>query len=381
MKLAIVSVFDMYNVNFGNRLQAYALNRYLRENKKQYEVTSLYFVKGFKDFLNTKKIPFLKKVKKRILRDYRKFTKQTGLCDEVSERLKRFNEFSSKNIRLPDHPYTWDDLKESDYDVIVVGSDIVWFQHEDEIKRVRFLDFKAKNPFRKIAYAASFGTDWIPEENVSDVKRCLDDFEAISVRESSSVEFLKKSIGVDGAVYAVDPTMLLTSEQWESVEKKPEDIKNDEKYIFVYLLSQSIEDRKNIERLAQKHGCRICTVPYASGTKSRADKNFGDIRVMDCSPEEWVWLIHHAEYVITDSFHGVVFSTMFGRKFLSTKRKEVFDINNRMKDYLTNIQSIDKSVALENVESLESFEWDYRTIEQRRKEMIQNSKKYIDKYL
>lgn len=201
----------------------------------------------------------------------------------------------------------------------------------------------------------------------------LDDFDFISVREKNSLELLKK-IGITNAVHTVDPTLLLKKEDWRKIEKK---VVIDKKYIFVYLLGKDIDARRKISEFALKNNLLIVNIPNANEVYDKVDDVFGDIKLNDCSPEEWIYLIDNAEYIITDSFHGTVFSTIFEKKFLVFKRNTKVDINNRMTDYLSNISQSDKFV--DNFENVDRMEWDYTTINNNLSNLIIFSKEYLDK--
>ena len=269
-------------------------------------------------------------------------------------------------------------LEQNRYDIMVVGSDVVWAQNEFNINRLKFLDFKLRKPFKKLSYAASFGENWIPKRNKKYIKKCLDDFDVISVREKSSLDLLK-SIGVENAVHVCDPTLLLSADEWSSVAEPVQEI--NEKYIFVYLLGKDVSQREAINNLAKKYNLKIATIPHANNVYDSVDDNFGDYKLMDASPENWLWLIKNAEYVITDSFHGTVFSTIFSKNFLVTKRHYEQDINMRMTDYLDTIGEQDKFVDILSVDSLDDFVWDYEKIYKITDEFIEKSKEYLEKAL
>ena len=153
---------------------------------------------------------------------------------------------------------------------------------------------------------------------------------------------------------------------------------NFSKFIFVYLLGTSTRQRKKIIELAKKMNLTIVTVPYAAGVYNLADNIFGDVKLNYCSPQEWIWLIRHAEYIITDSFHGCVFSTIFSKKFIVVKRMSVVDINNRMVDYLNTINETDKMTNFENTVCLDELVWDYEKINELLRSKIDSSKKYLE---
>ena len=278
----------------------------------------------------------------------------------VKTRIEEFAAFQNQYMSLSTEELTWELLRNSDYDVLITGSDVVWTQSLGTINRIKFLDFQNRNNAVKIAYAASFGENYIPKGNRRAIKKCLDNYKMVSVREQSAVGMLNE-IGVNNVAHAVDPTLLLTASHWENLEKKPNEISENKKFTFVYVLGASVEQKNMIERISHEADCLIVYIPYASGINANND-SFGDISLKNCSPSEWIWLIHNAEYVITDSFHGLVFSTIFQSKFIMLKRNFVRDINVRITDYLELISQKDKYFALDKHILLNDLKWDYHLI-------------------
>ena len=370
--IGIVTCFNQRNVNYGNRLQAVTLNQYINGLDREVETVTLQF-SGFNDNIETKTVSFLRTGFRKIKN---KFKTKRPLNSKLNRRLERFNDFSKKYIKLSPE-LDRSELKNLDFDAMITGSDIVWYQSSGLFKPIRFLDFQTRRPFRKYAYAASFGRDWIPEENIPYVKKALNDFQRITVREKSSIKMLSE-LGIHQVSHAVDSTLLLSKDQWISMEKIPDECKNLENtdFVFVYLLGEETESRNYIMNIAYHAGLKVVTVPYARGFDNPFDDSFGDIRVMDCSPEEWLWLVHHADYVITDSFHGVVFSTIYHSRFLVIQRKE-FNINNRLIDYLDTINQNDKIISIDNSRNLNDFVWDFEVVDRALAPLIDQSRKYL----
>lgn len=377
MKIGIITCFDKKNVNFGNRLQACALNRYMNLHYSDLGVTQTLYFQDFKDFKRTKNEAIIRRIHRKVNRDL--FPKKNEKFPEaLRNRLVRFNEFSERTTILVDHPLEREELRQLDYDVMIVGSDVVWYQWHYGIRPIKLLDFEMKKKFYKVAYAASMGNDIIPEENRKELKRCLRAFTAISVREKSTVKLLTE-MGISNVCHAVDPTLLFDSSAWKILEK-PIDaaIKYcSTGFVFTYLLGAEAVDRKEIMRISKTVQLPIVTVPYASGKLNDVDENFGDLQVIDCSPEEWLWLIHNASYVFTDSFHGAAFSVIYHTKFLVTRRKEIFEMNNRMKDFLRSIGQEDKFLNLSDVTSLQQIEWNFKEMEVQLQKSIDNSKRFL----
>ena len=372
-KIGIISELNLNNTNYGNRLQAFALNYYLNNNFNEYQTDSLYFnIYDVKK--NTKLYPSL--IVQKIIKKMKRIVNKNSNIDLNNRRIN-CNNFTKKNTKLCDTIMTWPSLQNSDYDIFITGSDVVWAQYKGGINRIRFLDFTNRKSFKKIAYAPSFGRDWIPDENIKGLKEMLSSFKYISVREKSSIKMLN-DIGIENVEHVCDPTLLLTAEDWKKVEKK---IEISGKFIFVYLLGKSELQRKKIKELASEYNLKIVNIPHANEDYSVVDEKFGDLKINDCSPEQWIWLINNAEYIITDSFHGVVFSTIFNKKFIVTKREYKEDINNRMIDYLSTIDESDKFIDITKIVNIDKLNWDYNKINEKIKEFREKSINYLDKSL
>ena len=375
MKVGIISEYALHTVNFGNCLQAYALNSFLRNGLGIERVESIAL--GSKQMLrytHMLSLGFASKI------GHTLWDKTVGKASnnsasetvDLKNRLRKFEDFQQAHIPTCERQFFRNEICDTDYDAIVVGSDVVWRQCPLWISRTKFLDFEAEKPFRRIAYAASFGHDYIPKENVKYIRKYLSRFDAISVREHSSVTMLN-GIGVQNVSYCLDPTLLLPVQEWEALEEKPEAIADGERYLFTYLLGGSACQRREIEAFAEKAGLKTVTVPHANGLFVEADGNYADVRLQDCSIGNWLWLIHHAQYVISDSFHGTVFSTIYNRPFVSLFREDTVDINNRLRDYLGQIGQTDKMLSEGRLLEMAGLTWDYGQIRAAIEERKQSS--------
>ena len=370
-KIAIISELALDNFNYGNRLQTYAFNYYLNSNYKKYKTESLFFTNSCKQ--KRTKITF-----QTFLNFLKRFKNESSKSQmyNFSKRLEQANNFTSSKTKLCSKALDYKLLKDTNYDVFIVGSDVVWCQFPRGVNKIKFLDFKTKKDFKKISYSASFSRDYIPKENKKYLTKVLKEFDFISVREKSSIKLLK-TIGINNVYHTCDPTLLLDKKYWSSISKKV-DIKD--KYIFVYLLGKDKKQREEITRIANSLNLKIVTIPHADGIYNEVDNDFGDYRLDDCSPEEWIYLIENSEYVITDSFHGIVFSTIFEKKFVAIKRDYKEDINNRLIDYLNTINESDKYISSSNLD-LKKLNWNYNEINKKINKFINESKQYLDKVL
>ncbi len=202
------------------------------------------------------------------------------------------------------------------YDVIVCGSDQIWAPNV--FNSIYMLDGISKN-VTKISYAASLGLNSIPEELAIKYQELLKEFKYISVREEKGKELLEIISGISSSV-VLDPTLLIDNNIWISLEKKPYKCIN-ERYIFCYFLNENHKYKENVQNFANKSRMKI--VGYSVNSN---DREWMDYIYRNIGPREFLWLIHNAEYIITDSYHGTIFSLLYHKKFVTLERFEKNDI-------------------------------------------------------
>ena len=216
---------------------------------------------------------------------------------------KNFIKFVLKNIRsVTVNDFTPDLTQKYGLDAYVVGSDQVWRPAFNLGPRLgnMFLDF-AGDDVKKISYAASFGCkEWeYTEEQERMCGKLAKRFDAISVREASGVDLCKEHFGVD-ATLVLDPTLLLNKEDYGKVCN---DVQRKEKHIFVYSLVVSEGVLAVAEKVAEAMGLSI--IVKQAGRKVKKEDTI----------EDWFAEFRDADYVVTDSFHGMVFSIIFNKPF------------------------------------------------------------------
>ena len=206
-------------------------------------------------------------------------------------------------------------LKKYNFDAYVVGSDQVWRLKYSPLITNYFLDFIDKNEnVKRIAYAASFGVDkW--EFSPKLTRQCAilsKRFDAISVREDSAIQLCQENLGVE-AYQVVDPTMLLTKEDYLILVEKDK-VPKSTGTLLVYVLDKSIENNEIIKRIELEMGL----TPFSIMAKNTFYE-VGKDNLKDCifpPVTEWIRGFLDAKYVITDSFHGTVFSIIFNKPFI-----------------------------------------------------------------
>lgn len=198
---------------------------------------------------------------------------------------------------------------ENNLKAFVVGSDQVWRDRLYCIER-NFLDFTCGMNVKRIAYAASFGVDdW--RFNNSDTKKLstlAKQFDAISVREKSGIALCNKYLGVD-AVHVLDPTMLLTKDDYTALTIK-DNCPQSKGNLFVYILDQNNAKKTFIENIAKQMGLKPFGVRMNNFDHSEMD-----------SPSQWLKSFSDADFVVCDSFHGTVFSIIFNKDFVVISNK------------------------------------------------------------
>lgn len=300
-KVGIITVHRIPNV--GSLLQAYALQETIKGHGYNCEIIDYNYPTPFhkKTTIKRKIALMLYKPVKRVL---------GGGAFELSE--QRFNDFLHNKLNLSSKLYnSIDELYDNppDYDLYCAGSDQIWNPNYKRGDPVFFCDFAApEKPI--VSYSSSFGVSTIPEQYEIEYKKYLTRFLAISVREQSGIDIVRRLAGKD-AKLVVDPTLLLRAEQWLEIAPKhnfpdPYILCYGWPYPNVYLEQMAMHIQK-------KTGFRIV---YLFGRPwHRFNKKIKHI--FDVGPLEFLNWINNAKLVLTISFHGTIFSANFRTPFYS----------------------------------------------------------------
>ncbi len=208
----------------------------------------------------------------------------------------------------------------------VTGSDQVWNCDCTKFDKAYFLDFA--EPRFKNSYAASFGFDEIPEQHKEEYKRLLYDYNQISVREEQGRKILNDLIGRDVPV-TLDPTLLLSKEEWASEFVK----KNDKKYILVYSFIITESMRNFINKLSAEKGLPVVVLMPDRTLRNKYGLNNATFKT-HVSPEKWVEYFYNATYVVTNSFHGTAFSINFNKDLFVELLPGRAKVNSRLTNIL-----------------------------------------------
>lgn len=338
--------------NYGNRLQNYALQEFIKMNGFKCEtiinktyIDKYELVAGNKSKLQRLLDKDLSDIYKGILAKVNKNKIKTI----EKERSEIFKDFSKKYINETDFYIKCGNVKpnlEKNYEFFVTGSDQIWNPYDPLVSELSFLTFAPKN--KRISYAPSFGVSDIPNQEKLNYEKWLSEMEHISVREDAGANIVKQLTGRVVPV-VVDPTMILTKEQWLSVSKESKN-KPKGKYILTYLLGGgSKEQRFKIREISKKYKLEIV--------------NLGDIKDLNhymTGPSEFIDYINSASIFLTDSFHGCVFSMLLDTPFIICNRVGQdlkTSMESRIDTFLEKFELGDRRFS--NIDNIDIFKCDY----------------------
>ena len=217
------------------------------------------------------------------------------------------------------------EIKYNDYDILMVNSDQTWKKFDKHFYDYGFLKFAQNWTIPRFAYAASFGDNWkVKKDEKMIIKKLLAKFIGLSVRERSSVKILQKNFGINNSVHVLDPTLLLDKKDYlDLIKNYKNNISKNENYLFSYIKSPNESKLNNVKEIALKLNYSVYFVLLNNNT----------------SILNFIYLISNCKAVVTNSYHGTIFSIIFNKPFitiadLKSKRiatlGEIFEIKSRI---------------------------------------------------
>lgn len=361
--------------NYGSLLQTYAMQKTLDNLEIENDII-LFKSDPIKQLYRIFNFPFIKMKLKLYNRKLVTKLFHNDIFKGAAQRDAEFMAFKRNYCRFTPKTTSRERLLEmgKEYDAFVLGSDQVWNPANLE------MDFYTLNfvpeEKTKVAYAPSFGVSKIPDKQIEKTKAYLNRIQYISVREIAGTDIINNLTGRKVPVVC-DPTALLTKEQWDELKSNKEYVNG--KYIFCYFLGSNPMHREFANRVKEVTGYTIVALQHIDEFV-KSDLTFGDITPYNVGPQDFVNLLSNAEIVLTDSFHGTMFSIYYSKNFytfprFSEGKKEstnsrissilnLMNLNNRKVSGDEDVeQCLKRTVDWENVQNKlssfrkESFDW------------------------
>lgn len=364
MKIGVVTT--QYASNYGALLQTYALQHYLNMDCEQKAEVLNYYPKHYKNYWRL--IPRARGIKNIVANSI--YCCQPWRIYKKNKRFKGFKAFLRERVKCSKTFFSREDIEKEEctYDILICGSDQIWnVSRHDSIDPVWFLSLNGDwGRARKVAYAPSVA-DPIPDKHKNTLKKFLNEFSYVSVREKDDVSQIKELY--DREVYHVcDPVFLLNQEEWRDIMVKH---KFDKPYILCYFLNPSSEAVELVSYMRKLIGIQVVQVDVNNLNKIKCNKD-----IIDATPEEFLGLIDNAAYVVTNSFHCTAFSVLFEKNFIVVRKKTA---NARMDSLLRKIGLEDRIKSAEEVKKMDKFTFDvdYAPVKSKLNEYINYSKDYL----
>lgn len=319
-KIALVTCYFQHN--YGSQLQALAtqmifdklglenetiridgLKAEINKAKYQYFLSKIFDINTVRDKMATVR----KQIAKRTNPEYAR---------NLTVRDRIFSDFAESKFKLSGLYTSKAELgrKAHSYEAFVVGSDQLWLPSNISADYYT-LNF-VPDDVKKIAYATSFGVSQLPHKQTEMARHFLNRLNAIFVRETSGQKLIRQLTGKEVPLVC-DPTLLFTAEEWN--RQAPQTRKIQENYLLCYFLGNNPEQRNFAKKLADALNCKIVQLPNLD-EYIKSDEGFATYPLYDVSPLDFIALIRDARFVLTDSFHCTVFSTLFEKPFFSFRR-------------------------------------------------------------
>ena len=296
----------LHNQNYGSTLQAYALQRTVRG--LGHECVHLDYrpdrSEKVKNLLHSGNSPKL------VLEGIRKREVRAGQAG-ARQKSEAIPDFYRRRMNLSEPCRNGTELKARSrgLDVLLCGSDQIW--NPVWLNQTYFLTF-APEGVRKAAYAASLGVSVMPPEGKArKIRKWVGDFSAISVREQEGADLLERMTGRKAEVMP-DPVCLLSAEEWGEIAAPPPE---GDPYLLCYFIGTNPRYWETVRRVSEETGLRVLVVPVTAESYDTGYEKLDGL-----GPEGFLGAVRGAARFCTDSFHGLVFGTIFGVRTDSLRR-------------------------------------------------------------
>ena len=364
MKIAIITW--VFETNYGTVLQAYSLQKYLLNKGHTVDLINTQLEKEF----TISKLDRILNIRKNFwIRLLNKYFYKNNMDNELRERQVKLDKFINNYISLTNKINTENDLIElnNNYDCFISGSDQIW--NPNSFDKKYFLPFVKKGK-KKISYAPSLGVSELPKEFCDKYKDLLLTYSNVSVRELDGKKILDK-LSIPNVNVVCDPTLLLTSRDYENFLL---DVDNSN-YIFCYFLGNNKKYIDGVLRMGKKLNKKVLLLP-----NSNKDYSYKNIEILNhLGVDEFLSHIKNADLVCTDSFHGLVFCSIFNKKcipFARFKNDDKKSQNSRVYNFLENQEN--GKVQIVSFQTSINEYMNFITSLKYSNERIKFSKEYLD---
>lgn len=369
-----------YGSNYGGTLQCVGLFKFLKE--QNFDVKVINYLKN--DTYSFKSKYLIGAITKKDIKNNLKNFKETSRKLFIKFRyvdsiLKKFDLFRKKNLILTN---TGDSVRKiielhlnNNLDYIIVGSDQVW----SNVSEYFLNEINDKN-IKKISYAACSGKKYEYGDKKEYLVESLKKFRKISVRNKHTQQMVEELIGFTPSIVC-DPSVL-----WDYKEFLKKDFKK-EKYILTYILGSDIKEgnEKVIKEIKKIYGdIKVIAIgiPFVWSGSLRFYP-WADEVLYDASPEDWLNLINNAEFIYTDSYHGILFSMKFHKQFLGYYTEKVraprlMDLAKRYKVEKNIVNTLEEAIEKKSISEKINYEEIDLLIEEHRKYSIDFLKKALE---
>lgn len=360
MKIGVLTVHC--SCNPGASLQAHAVCKIL--SKLGYEPCII-------DYRPQYFIDIVEKASRGVLTG-RERLKMTALGHRLKKRYEKFCDFERLFYPSKTQVYqTQDDLLQNPpmFDAYLCGSDQIWNPQHIHYDESFFFSFLDGNKKPVISYAASIGQDELKQEDIQFLNKNISRLSSVSVREKSAATLIR-SMGYR-CVQNIDPTLLFGADYWRSISVMPPKRIPDH-YILYYPLQHNPLELLLIQAMKDKTGLPCVAV------ESALKKTKGvDVQIPYYSPKEYLWLIDHADYVVTNSFHGCLFSILFGKRVVPFRNQYR---NSRLENLFSLLNM--SGMQTESLDDFQKKDWeDYWSKETEAIEIIRSEQGCAIEYL
>ena len=349
--------------NYGSALQAYALQSKLRELGARPVIVDR--KAGVKKLGTLQKLRLFLRPEKNygLIRKLRRYAQQKM----YREKSRKINRFISENISVLPFDRAVEEI-EKEPCVLLAGSDQVWSTLNHPINGFYLFDYVKADHVRRVSYAASIGISEITPEQCDYYRQVLAPFDVVSLREKKACAELGPHLQNRVVRQDVDPTLLYDGSFWEKLIQKEGKEAPEEPFLFVYMLRPD----KKVIRIAKKiaRDCHLKIV-YMGLYVNR----YAGIRtIADGGIEDFLYYIKNAQIVVTNSFHGTVFSLLFEKKFVSVRLEGT---SSRAEGLLESAGLSDHLIDREEEAVMAGQDYDYGEVRRRLDENRNRSIRYL----